>query len=230
MKKPLSFDTKRNYTSRVSFKLISIRNKRNSNRNQFWHYTKQNICFGCFVSIPKQRVSVFRLNRNKQKSNQNSVIESILWYFFTKFRVVSVCSVCFETVLFVSVVSTQVRNTKTNRNKPKFFVFGFTKQTEIDLVSVCFGSNQNLFLFVSRTPYIRVPSQVHSNRVWVRWPEQSRMATGQPQVPFIRFLRPLILSYLGLGHPPRAGQGPSIVYWPQGPTKRVHPLLYDTSQ
>ena len=33
--------------------------------------------------------------------------------FFRKFRVVSVC---FETVLFVSVVSIQVRNTETNRN------------------------------------------------------------------------------------------------------------------
>ena len=31
---------------------------------------------------------------------------------------------------------------ETNRNKP-----------ETDLVSVCFGSNRNLFLFVSRTPY-----------------------------------------------------------------------------
>jgi hypothetical protein len=34
---------------------------------------------------------------------------------------------------------------ETNRNK-----------RETNLVSVCFGSNRNLFLFVSRTPYIEV--------------------------------------------------------------------------
>ena len=41
-------------------KLVSIRNNRNWNRNQFRHYPKQNVCFGCFASIAKQRVSVFR--------------------------------------------------------------------------------------------------------------------------------------------------------------------------
>ena len=62
-------------------KPISIRNNRNWNRNQFRHYPKQNVCFGCFPSIPKQKVSMFRLNRNKQKTNRNSLIESIFWYF-----------------------------------------------------------------------------------------------------------------------------------------------------
>ena len=55
-------------------KLVSIRNNRNWNRNLFRHYPKQNVCFGCFASIPKQRVSMFRLNRNKQKTNRNSSI------------------------------------------------------------------------------------------------------------------------------------------------------------
>ncbi len=59
-------------------KLVSIRNW---NRNQFRHYPKQNICFGCFASVPKQRVSMFRLNRNKQKTNRNSLIGSIFCYF-----------------------------------------------------------------------------------------------------------------------------------------------------
>jgi hypothetical protein len=40
--------------------------------------------------------------------------------FFRKFRVVSVC---FETVLFVSVVLILVQNTETNRNKQNFFLF-----------------------------------------------------------------------------------------------------------
>ncbi len=34
-----------------------------------------------FTAIPKQRVLMFRLNRNKQKTNQNSLTESIFWYF-----------------------------------------------------------------------------------------------------------------------------------------------------
>ncbi len=29
-------------------KLVSIRNNRNWNRNQFLHHQKQNVCFGCF--------------------------------------------------------------------------------------------------------------------------------------------------------------------------------------
>jgi hypothetical protein len=50
---------------------------------------------------------VSRLNRNKQKTNPNSLIESIYYYFFIKFCAVSGCfglfrfvSVCFETVCF----------------------------------------------------------------------------------------------------------------------------------
>jgi hypothetical protein len=50
--------------------------------------------------------------------------------------------VCFETVLFVSVVSIQVRNTEANRNKLKN-VLGFMKHTETVSVSVCLGSKQN---------------------------------------------------------------------------------------
>ncbi len=41
----------------------------------------ETVCLGCFASIPKQRVSMFRFNRNKQKTNRNSLIESIFWYF-----------------------------------------------------------------------------------------------------------------------------------------------------
>jgi hypothetical protein len=62
-----------------------------------------------------------------------------IWIFFTKFRVVSVCfalmrnrSVCFGCFDIGSK----------HRNKPKFFVFGFTKQTETN-------AKQILFRFVS---------------------------------------------------------------------------------
>ncbi len=34
--------------------------------------------------VPQQRVSVFRLNQNEQKNNQNSLIESTVCYFFRK--------------------------------------------------------------------------------------------------------------------------------------------------
>ncbi len=65
-------------------KLVSIRNNRNWNRNLFRHYPKHNVCFGCFASIPKQRVSMFRLNRNKQKTNPNNLIGSIFCNFLQK--------------------------------------------------------------------------------------------------------------------------------------------------
>jgi hypothetical protein len=156
---------------------------------------------------------VFGLNRNKQKNNRNSVIESIFWYFITKFRIVSVCFGLFQNSLFrlfqfctktesfdvsiepkqtedqmkqfdrehilvffrkflvVSVCVGFFRNNSVcfscfdigskHRNKPKqteIFCFWFHKTnrntTETDLVSFCFGSNRNYFLFVSRTLYL----------------------------------------------------------------------------
>ena len=50
----------------------------------------ETVCFGCFASIPKQSVSMFRLNRNKQKINRNSLIGSIVCNFLQKFMVFSV--------------------------------------------------------------------------------------------------------------------------------------------
>ena len=74
-----------------------------------------------------------------------------IWVFFRKFmccfgflRNRSVCFGCFD-------IGSK------HRNKPKICCFWFHETnrntTETDLVSVCFGSNRNLFLFVSRTPY-----------------------------------------------------------------------------
>jgi hypothetical protein len=65
----------------------------------------ETVCFGCFASIPKQRVSLFRFNRDKQKTNRNSLIESIFWYFYGNLGLFRFVSVCFETVLGVSFVS-----------------------------------------------------------------------------------------------------------------------------
>ncbi len=60
-------------------------------------------------------------------------------------------TVRFETILFVSVVSIQVRNTETNRKF--FFWFHETNRNkrETDLVSVCFGSNRIFFFHFEDT-------------------------------------------------------------------------------
>jgi hypothetical protein len=84
------------------------------------------------------------------------------WVFFRKFMVVPVCfgllqnrSVgfgCFDICRFETPKQTEIFCFwfhETNRNKP-----------ETDLVSVCLGSSVNLFLFVSRTPYIQIPSYI----------------------------------------------------------------------
>jgi hypothetical protein len=47
--------------------------------------------------------------------------------FFGLFQFVPVC---YNKVLFVSVVSIPVQNSATNRNKPKKMFWGFSKQTE----------------------------------------------------------------------------------------------------
>jgi hypothetical protein len=90
------------------------------------------VCFGCFTSIPKQRVSMFRLNRNKQKTHQNTLKESIFGYFSENlglFRFVTKQSCLFRLFRY---------RFETNRN----FFFVFTKQIETN-------ANQILFRFVS---------------------------------------------------------------------------------
>ena len=61
-----------------------------------------------------------------------------IWVFFRKFRVVSVC---YETVLSSVCFGCFDIGSK-HQNKPKFFVFGFTKQIETN-------PKQVLFRFVS---------------------------------------------------------------------------------
>ncbi len=56
-------------------------------------------CIGCFASITKQRVLI-DLKQTEDPPKQFK--REYIWVFFRKFRVVSVC---YETVLFVSVVS-----------------------------------------------------------------------------------------------------------------------------
>jgi hypothetical protein len=71
-------------------------------------------------------------------------------FFFVFFSFFRFFSVCFETVCFGCFASTP----KQRVSRFEFLVSQNKRET--DLVSVCFGSNRNLFLFVSRTPYTRL--------------------------------------------------------------------------
>jgi hypothetical protein len=111
----------------------------------------ETVCFDWFASIPKQRVWMFRLNQNKLDSHPNSLKESIFGYFsenFGLFRYVSVCFGCFD------------MGSK-HRNKPKFFVFGFTKKTEANAKQILFRfvsvQTKNYFCFFRGHPRLDIP-------------------------------------------------------------------------
>jgi hypothetical protein len=88
--------------------------------------------FGYYASKPKQRVSMFRLNKNKQ--NKQFDREHIM-VFFRKFRVVSVC---FGLLRNSSVYYGCFDVGSKHRNKLNFFVFGFMKQTETQPKQILF--------------------------------------------------------------------------------------------
>ncbi len=72
---------------------------------RFFLVCSETVCYGCFASIPKQRDLMFRLNRNKQKTHPNRLKESTFGYFSENLGLFRFVSVCYETDLFVSVVS-----------------------------------------------------------------------------------------------------------------------------
>ncbi len=127
------------------------------------------VCFGCFASIPKQIVSMFRLNWNKQKTHPNSLKESIFGYFsenvglfwfvtkqFCLFRLF-LCR--FETPKQTEIFSFWFH--KTNRNNRK-----------TDFVSVCFGSNQNLFCLFRGHPSMHIKETISSTVRGRPWHER----------------------------------------------------------
>jgi hypothetical protein len=96
-------------------------------------------CYGCFASIPKQRISI---SPKQTEDPPKQFKREYIWVFFRKFRVVSVCFGLLRN-------SSVVRNTETNRNflllvsrnKPKqtrnrscFGLFRF----EPKIIFVCF--------------------------------------------------------------------------------------------
>ncbi len=108
-------------------KLVSIRNNRNWNRNSLFQL------FRFYTETESFDVSI----EPKQTEDPPKQFEGeYIWVIFRKFRVVSICfgllrnsSVCFGCFNIGSK----------HRNKPKFFVFGFTKQTETTRNRSCFG-------------------------------------------------------------------------------------------
>jgi hypothetical protein len=116
----------------------------------------ETIFFGCFASIPKLRVSMFQLNRNKQKTNQNSLIESIIWYFSENLGLF-----WFVSKQFCLFHSFRYRFETPKQTKIFCFWFHGTNRnaTKTFLVSVCFSlfrfELKFFFFFVSRTPYTR---------------------------------------------------------------------------
>jgi hypothetical protein len=89
-------------------------------------------CFGCFVSIPKQRVSI---DPKQTEDPPKQFKREYIWVFFTKFRVVSVC---FGLLRNSSVFFSCFAIGSKHRNEPKIFVFCFTKKTETNTKQILF--------------------------------------------------------------------------------------------
>ncbi len=71
----------------------------------FFSVCFETVCFGVSVVSLQYRNREFRLIQNKQKTHPNSLKESIFGYFSENLGLFRFVSVCYETVLFVSVVS-----------------------------------------------------------------------------------------------------------------------------
>ncbi len=83
--------------------------------------------FGFFRFVSKQLVS---------EDPPKQLKREFIWVFVRKFKVVSFCFCFYETVLSVSVVSIQVRNTETNR---KFFLMVSRNKPKQTRNRSCFG-------------------------------------------------------------------------------------------
>jgi hypothetical protein len=104
---------------------------------------------------------MFRLNQNKQKAPPNQ-FKSIFGYFSENLGLFQFVLACYETDLFVSVVSIQVRNSETNRNLLFLVSRNKLKQTrnrscfgffrfELKFIFVCFEDTLVKILIVSPT-------------------------------------------------------------------------------
>jgi hypothetical protein len=86
------------------------------------------------------------LNQNKQESNQNSLIESIFWYFSENLGLFWFVLKQFSLFHMFWYRFETPKQIKTN---PKIFVFGFMKQTGTQPKQTETQPKHDLFLFVS---------------------------------------------------------------------------------
>ena len=90
---------------------------------------------------------MFRLNRNNQKTNPNSLKESIFEYVSENLWLFWFVSKLFYLFWLFRIGSK-------HRNKPKYFVFGFTKQIETQSKQILFwfrfGANRHIFVCLFR--------------------------------------------------------------------------------
>jgi hypothetical protein len=88
------------------------------------------------VSIGNNR-NWIRLNRNKQMINQNSLIWSIFWYFFRKFKIFPFFLVCFGFDVSIQTKQTEDQPKQFDREHILVFLWKFR------VVSVSFGLFRN---------------------------------------------------------------------------------------
>jgi hypothetical protein len=81
-------------------------------------YPKEDVCFSCFALISKMGVSVFRNNRNKEKTNRNSSKFGKISTFLIPHTISSVCFGCFDTY----------PKHQKNQNKPEKKICWFCKK------------------------------------------------------------------------------------------------------
>jgi hypothetical protein len=98
---------------------------------------------------------MFRLNQNKQKTNRNSLIESMFWYSSEKLGLFRFVSVYFETILFSFCFSGFDIGLKHKTNRIFLFLVSQNKSKHKRAKQILFRFFfvQNNFWFVSRTPY-----------------------------------------------------------------------------
>ncbi len=113
----------------------------------FFSICFETVCFGCFASILKQRVLI---EPKQTEDPPKQYKRDYIWEFFRKFRVVSVC---FGLLRNKSVCFGCFDKGSKHRNKPNFFLCGFTKQTETNAKQILFRFEPKFILFVSSTPY-----------------------------------------------------------------------------
>jgi hypothetical protein len=137
-------------------------------------YTISSVFFGCFDTGPKHQNKprkIFVGFAKKQTENNRNRLSFGLFRFEPRKKIYGFeyplidniflgffrfVSVCFEKILFVSVVSILVRNTETNRKKCFLVSRNKLKNNRNRLSFGLFRFEPKKYLIVSRTPYVQL--------------------------------------------------------------------------